>query len=121
MVAREIASGRETILGADDAVDVEDVMIHPTRHVVEAIAYAPARRRWTIVDPAVRADFDALNKLSNDDLHIVSRDEADTTWVVAFHSDRGPIRYYLWDRARKHMRRFYSVSVVNSTRRGSPR
>ncbi len=99
LVSADLAGGGEKVLYANPKVDVEDVQIHPTRHVVEAAAAAPGRMEWTVIDPAVKADFEGMRKLSGGDLRVVSRDRADTTWIVAFTEDRGPIRWFSWDRA----------------------
>jgi dipeptidyl aminopeptidase/acylaminoacyl peptidase len=49
----------------------------------------------------VSADFDALKKVRDGDVTVVSRDLADKTWVVSFVVDDGPVWWYLWDRAEK--------------------
>jgi dipeptidyl aminopeptidase/acylaminoacyl peptidase len=101
VVRYEIASGRETEIASSAAVDAGPVLINPTRHVVEAVAFSPDRRHWKVVDPAVAADFESLKSLSDGDLHVVSRDLSDRLWLVSFASDRGPIRFYAWNRSAK--------------------
>ena len=76
-------------------------MRHPTEHHVQAVGFALHRLEWTILDERVRADFEALAKLEDGEINIVSRNKADTTWLVAFTRDVGPVRYYAWDRANK--------------------
>jgi dipeptidyl aminopeptidase/acylaminoacyl peptidase len=50
----------------------------------------------------VKADYEGIAKLSGGDFQVTSRDRADATWLVAFTEDRGPTRWYTWDRvARK--------------------
>jgi dipeptidyl aminopeptidase/acylaminoacyl peptidase len=98
VVEKNIATGAEKVLASSPEVDAGAVLIHPRRHVVEAVAFAPGRSSWTVVDPSVKADFEAIAKLSDGDFSLVNRDSADATWLVAFTSDRGPIRYYSWDR-----------------------
>jgi len=51
------------------------------------------------VDPSVKADFEGIARLNDGDFAVVNRDDNDATWLVAFTSDRGPIRYFSWDRA----------------------
>jgi dipeptidyl aminopeptidase/acylaminoacyl peptidase len=74
-------------------------MIHPKTRMVQAVAFAPGRRTWTVIDPSVQKDFAGIAKLDDGDFAVVNRDTADATWLVAFTSDRGPIRYFAWDRA----------------------
>jgi dipeptidyl aminopeptidase/acylaminoacyl peptidase len=100
LVSHQLKSGNETVIARSDDADLSDAMIHPTRHVVEAAAFDPGRVHWTVVDPSVRPDFDAIAKIAaGNDFHIVDRDLADKTWLVSFGSDRAPTRYYSWDRA----------------------
>ncbi len=102
VVLREIESGREKVIAASGAGDVEDVMIHPARHVIEAAAVETARRQWIVADNAVAADFSALRELAgNDDFDVLSRDLDDDEWIVALNSDRDSARYYLWNRPKK--------------------
>ena len=101
LVRRQIASGEETVIAHSDDADLSDAIIHPTRHVPEAAAFDPGRKHWTVVDPSVRADFDAIEKITAGDFSIVDRDLADKTWLVSFESDRAPVRFYSWDRATK--------------------
>ena len=101
VVERNIATGAEKVIAASPEVDAENVLVHPTKYVVQAVSFAPGRASWTVVDPSVKADFDALAKLSDGDFNVVNRNAADDTWLVSFNRDRGPIRYYAWDRTAK--------------------
>lgn len=101
IVRRELGGTAETIVAASDQADADSVLMHPRKHIIEAVAFAPDRRRWTIVDPTVKDDFAGIAALQDGDLSIISRDDKDSTWLVAFTSDRGPVRYYVWDRAAK--------------------
>ncbi len=66
---------------------------------MEAVAFEPAARPWKVIDPSVKEDFEGIAKLRDGDFGIVNRDRADKTWLVGFTEDRGPMRYYAWDRA----------------------
>ena len=102
VVERNIATGAEKVLASSPEVDAGTLLIHPKSHVVQAVGFSPGRTAWTVLDPSVKADFEAIAKLSDGDFRVLNRDEADATWLVAFNRDRGPVRYYSWDRkARK--------------------
>jgi dipeptidyl aminopeptidase/acylaminoacyl peptidase len=101
VVERSLADGKEKVLAVSDEVDAGNVVIHPRRHVVEAVSFSPGRTRWQAVDPAVKEDFDGLAKLNDGDFVIVNRIEADDTWLVGYTSDRAPGRFYRWDRKAK--------------------
>jgi dipeptidyl aminopeptidase/acylaminoacyl peptidase len=56
----------------------------------------------------VQADFAALRSVAEGDFAVVSRDRADKTWLVAYTQDRGPVRYFAWDRAARKATFLYS-------------
>ncbi|HKS25164.1 MAG TPA: S9 family peptidase [Thermoanaerobaculia bacterium] len=101
LVQKDLASGAEKVIAYSDEVDTGTVMINPKTRVVEAVSFEPGRRQWKVIDPAVKADFDAIAKLDSGDLIVGSRDDADKHWLLAFTSDRGPVKYYVWDREAK--------------------
>jgi len=98
VIEKHLATGEEKLLAASDQVDAGSVVIHPTRHVMQAVAFSPARTAWQVVDPTVKDDFAALAKIVDADFSIVNRTEADDVWLVAYVSDRAPARYYRWNR-----------------------
>jgi dipeptidyl aminopeptidase/acylaminoacyl peptidase len=99
VLACNLSTGAEREIAGRDNFDAEGVIFHPVRRVIEAVAFEPGRREWTVIDPSVAADFDAISKLDDGDLSIVSRDAADQMWIVAFNADRRSAKYYLWWRA----------------------
>lgn len=101
VLSEPLGGGEASVIASSKEVDAGNVMIHPTEHVVQAVSFAPGRSEWTVVDPSVKADFDGIAKLSDGDFGVVNRDRADKTWLVGFTSDRGPVRYYAWDRSAK--------------------
>ncbi len=101
VAALDLASGAQKDLAHSADADVAAVMMHPTRHVVQAVGFDPGKLAWTIVDPSIKPDFDAIAKLSEGEFRVADRDVADRIWIVDFGRDRGPRRYYLWDRARR--------------------
>ena len=101
LVEKNIATGDEKTVAESTEVDTGEVLIHPRKHVVQAVAFEPGRKNWIVVDPSVREDFEGIGKLNDGDFSIVNRNHADTKWLVSFESDHGPISYYTWDRTAK--------------------
>ena len=102
VIQKDLGTGTERVIAFSDAVDAGLVVINPITRVIEAVSFEPGRRAWKVIDPAVKADFDAIAKLDSGDFTIVNRDTADKNWLVVFVSDQGPVKYYQWDRvARK--------------------
>src|SRR5262249_52478747 len=101
LVQKDLGSGAEKVIAYSDEVDAGAVMINASPRVLEAVPFEPGRREWQATDPAVKAHFDGIPKLDAGDFAIASRDHADKHWLVVFTSDRGPVKYYVWDRAAK--------------------
>jgi len=101
VVQRDIATNSEKVIAASAEVDAANVIIHPRTHIVQAVSFAPGRAQWTVTDPSVQADFNGIAKLNDGDFNLINRDDKDTTWLVDFTSDRGPIHYYAWERNAK--------------------
>lgn len=100
VVLKDVATGAEEVLAASPESDAQGVMLNPKTRVLEAVAFAPGRTRWEVIDPSVKVDFGGIAKLHPGDFEVVSRDQADKTWIIRFTDDRGPNRYYSWDRVK---------------------
>ncbi len=98
LTRRALPAGPPEIVSSHDKADVADALIHPTTKVIQAAAADYLRKQWTFLDAAVEADFAVLRKVARGDIEISSRSKDDQLWTVAFLSDRGPVRYYLYDR-----------------------
>ncbi len=98
LVEISLSDGTEKVLASNSKVDAGSVMIHPTKHHVQAVAFTKDRTKWEVLDKAVTKDFKAIKKLHKGDFSIVNRDLADKTWLVAFETDDGPIYYYSYNR-----------------------
>lgn len=101
VVERDLKTGTEKELSRENEVDAQALFAHPRRHVIQAVGYARGRLEWKVLDPSVKDDFAAIGKLFAGDFNVVNRDRADEHWLVGFTQDRGPIRYYEWDRKAK--------------------
>ena len=101
VIRKEIVTGTETVIAENPNVDAGDVLMHPTKHTVQAVDFPAGRQAWTVIDPLVKSDFEGIWKLRDGDFRVVNRDRDDKTWLVGFTEDRGPVRYYSWDRETK--------------------
>ena len=98
VVKKDLATGTETVIAENPRVDAGGILLHPTKHYVQAVDFPAGRQAWTVVDPVIVPDFEGIAKLRDGDFNVVNRDRDDKTWLVAFSEDRGPARYYAWDR-----------------------
>jgi dipeptidyl aminopeptidase/acylaminoacyl peptidase len=99
LVEFDLASDQNKVIAEDPNFDASEILTHPTKRHLEAVSFVRAREEWTLIDPALKPDFEALAKIRAGDFSVVSRDLADRTWVVAYVVDDGPVYYYLYDRA----------------------
>jgi dipeptidyl aminopeptidase/acylaminoacyl peptidase len=95
----DIATGAFEVIAEDPTYDVNSFISHPDTKEIQAVVVYGERLQYRIFDDAIRADFEALQQLHSGDLALVDRDHGDTTWLVAFDDDAGPVKYYSWDRA----------------------
>jgi dipeptidyl aminopeptidase/acylaminoacyl peptidase len=93
------ASGDAEVLLEDPAADVAGAMLHPDTREPQIVVVVKDRAEYHVLDPAVEQDYEAIRALHSGDPQLMGRDEADTTWLVAFTDDAGPVRYYAYDRA----------------------
>jgi dipeptidyl aminopeptidase/acylaminoacyl peptidase len=89
----------ETTLASDACVDVDEVLVHPTKRTVQAVGFTRSRLEWTTLDPDIAGDFERIAAAHPGDFHLVSRDLADRTWIVLYVRDTAPAAYYTYDRA----------------------
>ncbi|MCZ6777550.1 MAG: S9 family peptidase [Acidobacteria bacterium] len=94
----DLSSGRQKLLAQDEGADVDEVVLHPIRHTVQAVGFDGGRLRWQVLDSSIAEDFAYLQKVQRGDFHITSRDRDDRVWIVCFKVDDGPARYYAYRR-----------------------
>ncbi len=98
----DAATGKETARIAENPkADAGAVMVHPDTYEVQAVGFNYLRNEWTVLDPSIRADFEAISKLQRGEYSVISRDRADKNWIVVFDTDDGPVAWYHWNRDAK--------------------
>jgi dipeptidyl aminopeptidase/acylaminoacyl peptidase len=109
LVRRDLAGGKETLIASNPKADVAGVIINPDTKKVEAVAFNRERVTWKALDDDIKADLAALEKGAPGEPSIVSRNRANTTWVVAYSADLTPTTYYLYDRATKKLTKLFTA------------
>lgn len=107
--ALDLASGRQQLLGEHPHTDVLSLVLHPTRHRPEAFRTDHLTPQWTVLDPAVAADYAFLGEAAEGDFQLLDRSADDRWWVLAFSHDRRPGHYHLYDRQRRMLRFLFSA------------
>lgn len=100
LVSLRLSTGELEEVAADERADVSDALLHPTTKEVQAVCATYLRNRWTFLDDAVEADFARLGEIARGDVIVTSRTLDDRRWTVAFATDDGPVKTYVFDRDR---------------------
>lgn len=108
LFAWNMETNNQKLLSSNSKADVQGLMIHPTEHTIQAVAYDYERQEWDVLDDAVKADMRYLKTVADGDINVTSRTVDDKHWIVTFVMDNGPVRYYLYDRAAKNARFLFS-------------
>lgn len=115
LIELRLSNGELTVLAEDSTYDVDEVMVHPDTHEVQAVSFNKARNEWTVLDEGIKRDFQAIQALHPGDFFLTGRDSSDNAWVVGFTADDGPASYFTFDRATKTGRHlFYDRPDLNS-------
>jgi len=101
LVRFDPSTGNSEVLLEDPVNDVAGVAVHPDSYEPQLAAIVRDRVELVVLDEAVSADVEALKAADPGDLHILSRDEADRRWIVAYVHDDGPVDYYTYERGHR--------------------
>lgn len=100
-IALDLETRTETVIAEDPQYDIGNVLTHPTDRTIQAVSFYKDKEEWTILDEAIRPDFEALAQVRPGQFAIGSRTLADNKWLVAYLTDDGPVYYYEYDRPSK--------------------
>jgi dipeptidyl aminopeptidase/acylaminoacyl peptidase len=94
----DLASGAAEVLASDPEADVTGAVLHPDARDPQIVMILKDRITYVVLDPSVEDDWKAVRALHPGDPIFAGRDESDTTWLVGFTNDAGPIPYFMYDR-----------------------
>lgn len=94
----DLTGTEREVLADDDRYDVSGLFVDQDSYLVQAVSFARAREDWKILDASIRADFEYLEAFDPGDFSVINRDDANTTWLVAYDHDNGPVAYYAYHR-----------------------
>lgn len=100
LFAIDTASGERRLLAEDPRADVDTVLAHPETGAVQAVSVNFLKEEWTVIDPAIQADIEALRKAADGGEFVVnSRTRDDARWVVTLIRSNRSTEVVLYDRA----------------------
>ena len=97
----DLATGESTDLAADPEADVAGALLHPDTREPQIVTILKDRMEYVVLDPSVSDDLKAVRALHPGDPSFSGRNDADTTWLVAFNLDAGSTTYFMYDRTTK--------------------
>ncbi len=103
LVELDLTSKKTKVLLDDGQADVSDIVQHPTDKRVQAAVATYERLRWHAIDPALRADLDAIQTSAPGDVRVLSRALDDSKWIVSTTVSDGPLKFWLYDRPKKKL------------------
>jgi dipeptidyl aminopeptidase/acylaminoacyl peptidase len=98
LVSQALPDGAPKVIGESAKADVSGIMTNPRTGVAEAYSVTYLNEAWTPIIDSVKADVAALNGRIKGNWEVVSRNEADTLWVVQADEIVKPVSYYLYER-----------------------
>jgi dipeptidyl aminopeptidase/acylaminoacyl peptidase len=97
----DIVSGARKVIASDPQFDVEGAITQPKTNALEVVTFVKERTEYDFIDPEMKADYSALQKVRTGDITHLSRSLDDKKWIVTFVSDDAPLSFYLYDRSSK--------------------
>jgi dipeptidyl aminopeptidase/acylaminoacyl peptidase len=101
----DAATGAIEVLAEDAEADVDGVVLHPDTLEPQIVLVEKDREEFIVLDPGIESDLKAVRDLHPGDPSISGREFADSSWLVTFTNDAGPVSYYVYDPA-THSGRF---------------
>jgi dipeptidyl aminopeptidase/acylaminoacyl peptidase len=99
LVRVDVATGTTEVLAEDPEADVSGIRIQPDTREPQIVTVLKGRSEYLVLDPAVADDLAAIRALHHGDPTFEGADDSDSTWLIGFINDSGPIPYYAYDRA----------------------
>jgi dipeptidyl aminopeptidase/acylaminoacyl peptidase len=108
LVELDLTTKKTKVLLDDGQADVSDIVQHPTEMKVQAALATYDRLRWHAIDASLRADLDVIQTSAPGDVRLLSRTLDDKQWIVSTTLSDGPIKFWLYDRAKKKVEYLFS-------------
>jgi dipeptidyl aminopeptidase/acylaminoacyl peptidase len=120
LVRIDVATGAAQVLAGDPEADVSRVRLRRDNREPQIVVFQKDRSEYLAVDPSVADDLAAIRALHPGDPLFAGSDDADSTWLIAFTNDSGPVPYFIYDRASKTGRLLFTSRPELSRYRLAP-
>ncbi len=103
LLYQDLDTGEVTEIAHNMLADIGGVSFDPFTGEPRSVSFHYLRRNVKVLDPSIQEDYDFLAEFHPGDFGITSRDNADSTWIVAYFTPQSPAIYYLYDRTTSSM------------------
>lgn len=83
---------------------LDDILAHPETGDIQAVAINYLVPEWQVLNPRLETDFKTLANHGQGHFKIVSRDRADSRWIVSYEKPDRPVSYWLYQRNTRDLR-----------------
>jgi len=101
LVRIDVTTGATRVLARDPEADVSRVRLQRGTREPQIVTFQKDRSHYLVLDPSVADDLATIRTLHPGDPVFAGSDDAESTWLVAFTNDSGPVPYFIYDRASK--------------------
>jgi dipeptidyl aminopeptidase/acylaminoacyl peptidase len=108
LVRIDVATGAIRVLAEDPEADVGGVRLQRDSREPQIVIFHKDRSDYLTLDPSVADDLIAIRAIHPGDPVFTGSDDTDSTWLVAFTNDSGPVPYFIYDRASKSGRLLFT-------------
>lgn len=106
LVALDPVTGKETVIASDPRADINGwpITFAPDTGTLQAYSVEYLQYAWTVIDPAVKADFAVLSGKLQGRWDVSNRSSDDRTWLIYNDPVTASPQYLLYDRQNKTLK-----------------
>jgi dipeptidyl aminopeptidase/acylaminoacyl peptidase len=94
----DLATREESVLAADPAYDVGNILVDPETLEPQSVVFAKDRDEWVHLDPDLGAEIDSLRGRLRGEIDISRPVRNDRRWLLSDMPADGPVHYFVYDR-----------------------
>ncbi len=103
-IVKDIASGDEHLIAEDPIYDCVNATLEPVTRKPQIAWFLKDKVEYQVLDPSIHEDLEAIEQIQAGEFSIIDRDHSNQTWLIAFDSDVGPVKFYVYERKTKSAR-----------------
>ncbi len=97
----DLKTKKNTKIYQNELCDIDTFELNPKTKEIDFVKFEYLKPEFHVFNDSIKEDIDRLKQMDNESDFIIKRPYNDNKWLVAFTSDDGPVKYYLYDRKSK--------------------